>query len=62
MAFEPSSTSCMDAPHQSPVYPDKKKRVRIVPGGGEPGLIWVDQRLHWFLALNVFPEVPLAYR
>ena len=39
-----------------------KKRVRVDPGGGEAGLIREDQRLHWPLALNVFPEAPLTYR
>ena len=62
MASQPSSTSCMDAPHQSPVCPGKKKRVRVDSGGGEAGLIWEDQRLPWPLALNVFPEAPLTYR
>ena len=26
MASQPSSTSCMDGPHQSPVYPGKKEK------------------------------------
>ena len=39
-----------------------KKKVRVDPGEGEAGLIWEDQRLHWLLALSLFPEAPLTYR
>ena len=39
-----------------------KKKVRVDPGGGEDGLIWEDQRLHWLLALSLFPEAALTYR
>ena len=38
-----------------------KKRVRVDPGGGEAGLIQEDPRLHWPLALSVFPAAPLTY-
>ena len=39
-----------------------RKRVRVDPGGGEVRLIREDKRLHWPLALKVFPEASLTYR
>ena len=62
MTSQPSSTSIwMLHLRILSIYAIKKK-VRVDPGEGEAGLIWEDQRLHWLLALSLFPEAPLTYR